>query len=148
MYRSLNIVRVIRSRKLRWAGHVARMEEGRSVFKILTGKRPQGRSRCSCEGNVKVDLTAMIVNPGNWIGDCSIEPPGFTSLEVRSVNKHWRCLERLEEGSHSPGCCNAAAWFLWYLRTRCKLKTSLCAAGLRKLCKPPRLYFSFSLSGA
>ena len=33
----LNIIRVIKSRRLRWAGHVARMEEGRSAFKILTG---------------------------------------------------------------------------------------------------------------
>ena len=36
LYRSPNIVRVIKSRKLRWAGHIARMEEGRSAFKILT----------------------------------------------------------------------------------------------------------------
>ena len=36
LYRSPNIVRVIKSRRLRWAGHVARMEEGRSAFKILT----------------------------------------------------------------------------------------------------------------
>ena len=35
-YRSPNIVRVIKSRKLRWTGHVARMEEGRSAFKMLT----------------------------------------------------------------------------------------------------------------
>ena len=44
LYRSLNIVRVIKSRRLRWAGHAARIEEGRSAFKILTGtpagKRP------------------------------------------------------------------------------------------------------------
>ena len=49
LYRSSNIVRVIKSRRLRWAGHVARMEEGRSVFKMLTGKpsgkRPFGRPR-------------------------------------------------------------------------------------------------------
>ena len=38
LYRSPNIVRVIKSRRLRWAGHAARMEEGRSVFKMLTGK--------------------------------------------------------------------------------------------------------------
>ena len=38
LYRSPNIVRVIKSRRLRWAGHVARMVESRSVFKILTGK--------------------------------------------------------------------------------------------------------------
>ena len=42
-YRSPNIVRVIKSRRLKWAGHVARMEEGRSAFKILTGK-PTGKS--------------------------------------------------------------------------------------------------------
>ena len=49
LYSSPNIVRVIKSRRLRWAGHVARMEEGRSAFKILTikptGKKPLGRPR-------------------------------------------------------------------------------------------------------
>ena len=44
LYRSSNIVMVIKSRRLRWAGHVARMKDGRSAFKILTGtptgKRP------------------------------------------------------------------------------------------------------------
>ena len=49
LYRLPNIVRVIKSRRLRWAGHIARMEEGRSAFKILTGKptgkRPLGRPR-------------------------------------------------------------------------------------------------------
>ena len=38
LYHSPNIVRVIKSRRLRWSGYVARMEEGRSAFKILTGK--------------------------------------------------------------------------------------------------------------
>jgi hypothetical protein len=37
LYRPPNIVRVIKSRRLRWAGHVARIEEGRSAFKMLTG---------------------------------------------------------------------------------------------------------------
>ena len=51
LYRSPNIVRVIKSRRFRWARHVARMEEGRSASKILiltgkpTGKRPLGRPR-------------------------------------------------------------------------------------------------------
>ena len=48
LYRSLNIVWVIKSRRLRWPRHVARMEEGRSAFKILAGKpsgmRPLGRT--------------------------------------------------------------------------------------------------------
>ena len=51
LYRSLNIVRVIQSRILRWAGHVARMEKGRSAFKILTGK-PRRR----WEDNIRIDL--------------------------------------------------------------------------------------------
>ena len=59
LYRSPNIVRVIKSRRLRWAGHVARMEEGRSAFKILTGKptrkRPLGRCRRRWEDNIRMD---------------------------------------------------------------------------------------------
>ena len=49
LYSSLNIVPVIKSRRMRWAGHVARMEEGRGVRKVLVekpeGKRPLGRPR-------------------------------------------------------------------------------------------------------
>jgi hypothetical protein len=49
LYRSPNIVRGIKSRRLRWAGHLARMEEGRNAFKILSGKpignRPIGKPR-------------------------------------------------------------------------------------------------------
>ena len=57
------MVRVIKSRRLRWAGHVARKEEGRSVFKILTGKskgkRPSGRSRHRWEDNIRMDLKGI-----------------------------------------------------------------------------------------
>ena len=49
VYRSPNVVRVITSRRLRWIGHVARMEEGRSAFKILTGK-PTGKGSLGVEG--------------------------------------------------------------------------------------------------
>ena len=60
MYRSPNIVRVIKSRRFRWAGHVARMEEGRSAFKIVTGKptgkRPLGRPRRRREKNIRMGL--------------------------------------------------------------------------------------------
>ena len=55
MYRSLNIVRVIISRKLRWTGYAARMKEGNSAFKILTGKptgkRPLGSPRRRWDNN-------------------------------------------------------------------------------------------------
>ena len=60
LHRSPNIVRVIKSSRLRWAGHIARMEEGRGVFKILTGKRtgkiPLGRTRRRCENNIRMGL--------------------------------------------------------------------------------------------
>ena len=71
MYRSPNIVRVIKSRRLRWAGNVARMEEGRSALKILsgkpTGKRPLGRPRRRWEDNIRMDLEEIGVNEGNWV---------------------------------------------------------------------------------
>ena len=54
------IVRVIKSRRLRWAGHVARMEEGKSAFKILTrkpiGKTPLRKYRCRLEDNIRMNL--------------------------------------------------------------------------------------------
>ena len=71
MYRSPNIVRVIKFRRLRWAGYAARMEEGRSTFKILTGKptgkRPLGRPRRRCEDNIRMDLEEIGINAGNWV---------------------------------------------------------------------------------
>ena len=71
MYRSPNTVRVIKSRRLRWAGHLARMEEGRSAFKILTGKptgkRPLGRPRSTSEDNIRMDLEEIGINAGNWV---------------------------------------------------------------------------------
>ena len=69
LYRSPNIVRVIKSRRLRWIGHVARMEESRSAFKILTGKRtwkrPLGRPRRRWEDNIRMDLEEIHINAGN-----------------------------------------------------------------------------------
>ena len=54
-----------------WACQVARMEEGRSAFKILTGthtgKRPLGRFRHGQEDNIKMDLKEIGVNTKNWI---------------------------------------------------------------------------------
>ena len=65
------IVRVIKSRRLRWAGHVGRMEEGRRAFKILTGKptrnRALGRSWCRWEDNIRMDLEEIGINAGNWV---------------------------------------------------------------------------------
>jgi hypothetical protein len=60
LYSSSSIVRVIKARRLRWGGHVARMGEGRGVYRVLVGgpegKRPLGRPGHRWEDNVKLDL--------------------------------------------------------------------------------------------
>ena len=65
------IVRGIKSTRLRGAGHVVRMEEGRSAFKVitgkLTGKRPLGRPRRRWEDNIRMDLEKIGINAGNWV---------------------------------------------------------------------------------
>ena len=57
--------------RLRWTGHVARMEEGRRTFKILTGnpigKRPLGRPRRRWEDNIRMKLKEIGINVGNWV---------------------------------------------------------------------------------
>ena len=62
---------MINSRRLRWAGHVARMEEGRSAFKILTGtptgKIPLGRPWRRWEDNIRIDLKEIGINMRNWV---------------------------------------------------------------------------------
>jgi hypothetical protein len=71
LYSSLNIVRVIKSRRMRWVGHVACMEEGRGDYRVLVGrpkgKRPLGRPRCRWEDNIKMDLGEIGINGANWI---------------------------------------------------------------------------------
>jgi hypothetical protein len=67
-----NIVRVIKSRRLRRAGHVARMGEGRVVYRVLVGKhegkRPLGRPRCRWEDNIRMDLQEVGSGCEDWIG--------------------------------------------------------------------------------
>jgi hypothetical protein len=71
LYSSPNIVRAIKSRRMRWAGHVARMEEGRSLYRVLVGrpkrKRSQGRPRRRWQDNIKLDLRDIGIDGANWI---------------------------------------------------------------------------------
>ena len=71
MYLSYNIVKVIKSRRLRWTGYVAGMEDGRSALKILrgnpSGKRPLRRPRRRCEDSIRIDLKERGVNTRNWV---------------------------------------------------------------------------------
>ena len=89
---------MIKYRRLIWAGYVARMEEGRSAFKILTGtptgKRPLGRSRRIWEDNIRMDIKEIGINTRNLVDsaqdrdywralvNCGIEPPGSISHGV------------------------------------------------------------------
>jgi hypothetical protein len=60
LYSSPNFVKVIKSRRMRWAGRVARMGEGRGVYRVLIGrpegKRPLERPRCRWEDNINMDI--------------------------------------------------------------------------------------------
>ena len=62
---------MIKSRRLRWADHLARMEEVRSPFKISRGtptrKRPSGRAWRRWEDNIRMDLEEIGINTRNWV---------------------------------------------------------------------------------
>ena len=68
---------------MRWAGHVARMEEGRGVHKVLVGKRegkrPLGRPRRRWEDNIKMDLQEVGKGRGDW-------------MELAQDSDRWRTL--------------------------------------------------------
>jgi hypothetical protein len=72
LYSSPSIIRIINSRRMRWAGHVARMGEKRNVYRLLVGKperkRPLGRPRRRWINNIKMDLLVMGVSVVDWIG--------------------------------------------------------------------------------
>ena len=69
---SPNIVRVIKWRRMRWAGHVARMGEERGVYRVLVGKpegkRPVGRPRRKWVVNIRMDLQEVGCGYMDWIG--------------------------------------------------------------------------------
>jgi hypothetical protein len=71
LYCSHNIVRAINSRRMRWAGHVARMGEKSGVYRALVekpeGKRPLGRARSRWEDNIKMDLQEVRCVGMDWI---------------------------------------------------------------------------------
>jgi transcription termination factor 2 len=71
LYSSPNIVRVIKSRRMRWMGHVARTGEGRGVYRVLVrrpeGKRLLGRPRRRWKDNIKMDLRETGIHGANWI---------------------------------------------------------------------------------
>ena len=72
LYCSPNIVRVIKSRRMRWAGHVSRMGEESGAYRVLVGKpegkRPLGRPRRRWVDNIRMDLQEVECGYVDWIG--------------------------------------------------------------------------------
>jgi hypothetical protein len=72
LYLSPDIIRQVKSRRMRWAGHVARMGEERKVYKVLVGnpevRRPLGRPRRRWEDRIRMDLREIGLGGGVWIG--------------------------------------------------------------------------------
>jgi hypothetical protein len=71
LYSSPNTVRMIKAKRMRWSEHVARMVEGRGVYRVLVGrpegKRPLGIPRRRWEDNIKMDLKEIWIDGANWI---------------------------------------------------------------------------------
>jgi hypothetical protein len=72
LYSSPSIIRIIKSRRMRWAGHVARMGEKRKTYRLLVGKpegkRPLGRPRRRWVDNIRIDLGEVGWGDVGWIG--------------------------------------------------------------------------------
>jgi hypothetical protein len=72
LYSSPSIIRIIKSRRMRWVRHVARMGEKRNVYRLLVGrpegKRPLGRPRHRWIDNIKMDLLEIALSVVDWIG--------------------------------------------------------------------------------
>ena len=88
LYSLPNIVRVVKPRRMRWAGHVARMGEDRGVHRVLVGKpdgkRPLGRPRRRWEDNIKMDLQEDGGGRGDW--ELVQDRDGWRSLVVMVRN--------------------------------------------------------------
>jgi hypothetical protein len=71
LYSSPDIMRQVKSRQMRWVGHVARMGEERKVYKVLLGKpegnRPLGRPRRRWEDGIRMDLREIGLGGADWI---------------------------------------------------------------------------------
>jgi hypothetical protein len=72
LYSSPSIIRIIKLRRMSWAGHVAQMGEKRNVYRLLVGKpegkTPIGRPRCKWTDNVKMNLLEVGLGGVKWIG--------------------------------------------------------------------------------
>jgi hypothetical protein len=96
LYSSPDIIKQVRSRRMRWAGHVAHMGEERKVYKVLVGKRPPGRPRRRWEDWIRMDLREIGLEGGGLDStgsgqrpmagccECGDEPSGSCATELVS----------------------------------------------------------------
>ena len=84
-------------------GHVARMEEGRNSFKILTGKSPLGRPRRRWEDNIRMDLEEIDIIAGNWV-DSAQDRDYWRALVNAAFNLLVKILKELQPSSNLATC--------------------------------------------
>jgi hypothetical protein len=93
LYYLPTIVRIVKSRRMRWSGHVARMGEERGVHRVLVGKpegkRQLGRPRRRWEDNIKMDVQEVGVGCGDW-------------LELAQDRDSWRALVSMVKNLRVP----------------------------------------------
>ena len=101
LYSLPNIVRVVKSRRMRWAGYLARMGEDRGVHRVLVGKpegkRPLGRPRRRWEDNIKMDLQKVVGGRGDWM-ELAKDRDAWRHLWVRwGIFGFHKCVEFLDQ---------------------------------------------------
>jgi hypothetical protein len=109
LYSSPNIIRIIKSRRMRWAGHVARMGEKMNVYRLLVGKREGkrslGRPRRRWIDNIKMDLVEIGLSVVDWIG---LHGKGIEEVDTRGMKllygEVWRCGEGEAAATMVSGC--------------------------------------------
>jgi hypothetical protein len=100
LYSLPNIVRVVKSRRRRWAGHVAHMGEERGLHRVLVGKperkRPLGRPRRRWENNIKMDVQEVGRGRGDWM-ELAQDRDGWHTLvtTVKKPSGSIKCAEFL-----------------------------------------------------
>jgi hypothetical protein len=105
LYSSPNIVRVFKSRRMKWTGHVARMGEGRGVYRVLVGrpegKRPLGRTRRRWKDNIKMDLCETMIDGAKWIRLAQDRVQWWASLitvmNLRVPLESWVLFDKLSD---------------------------------------------------
>jgi hypothetical protein len=68
LYSLPSVIKIIKSRKMRWAGQITQMGEKREPYRLLEGKRPLGRSRCMWVDKIRMDIGEIGWGGVDWIG--------------------------------------------------------------------------------